>query len=67
MYLVIKRMSTMADDVIIVTSSLTKDMTGKCEEFRAGAIKALRSRKEVERVSRRARRGVLRILMVLEG
>lgn len=29
MYLAIKVMSSMADDVIIVTSSLTKDMTGK--------------------------------------
>lgn len=29
MYLAIKVMSSMAEDVIIVTSSLTKDMTGK--------------------------------------
>ena len=29
MYLAIKEMSTMASDVIIVTSSLTEDMTGK--------------------------------------
>lgn len=41
MYLTIKGMSTIADDVIIVTSSLTKDMTGKEEAFRAGAIRAL--------------------------
>ena len=31
----------MADDVIIVTSSLTKDMTGKEDLFRAAAIRAL--------------------------
>mmetsp|Transcript_5976 Transcript_5976/g.15229 ORF Transcript_5976/g.15229 Transcript_5976/m.15229 type:complete len:870 (+) Transcript_5976:19-2628(+) len=41
MYLVIKGMASIADDVIIVTSSLTKDMTGKNEQFRAGAIRAL--------------------------
>jgi len=41
MYLTIKEMSTIADDVIIVTSSLTKDMTGKEEAFKAGAIRAL--------------------------
>merc|ERR1719272_648623 len=41
MYLTIKAMSTMADDVIIVTSSLTKDMTGKTDAYRAGAIRAL--------------------------
>lgn len=29
-YLGIKELSSIADDVIIVTSSLTKDMTGKC-------------------------------------
>lgn len=39
MYLTIKAMSTMADDVIIVTSSLTKDMTGKTDAYRAGAIR----------------------------
>lgn len=31
----------MADDVIIVTSSLTKDMTGKEDGYRAAAIRAL--------------------------
>lgn len=41
MYLVIKGMSAIADDVIIVTSSLTKDMVGKNESYRAGAIRAL--------------------------
>jgi coatomer protein complex subunit gamma len=41
MYLTIKAMADIADDVIIVTSSLTKDMTGKEEAFRAGAIRAL--------------------------
>eukprot|EP00053_Salpingoeca_punica_P013887 m.126017 g.126017 ORF g.126017 m.126017 type:complete len:874 (-) comp16328_c0_seq3:294-2915(-) len=40
-YLAIKEMSTIADDVIIVTSSLTKDMTGKEDVYRAGAIRAL--------------------------
>ena len=41
MYLAIKDMSKIASDVIIVTSSLTKDMTGKEDQFRAGAIMAL--------------------------
>jgi coatomer protein complex subunit gamma len=40
-YLTIKEMSTLADDVIIVTSSLTKDMTGKEDLYRASAIRAL--------------------------
>lgn len=40
-YLVIKEMSTIAEDVIIVTSSLTKDMTGKEDQFRGPAIRAL--------------------------
>jgi len=40
-YLAIKEMSQIADDVIIVTSSLTKDMTGKEEQYRASAIRAL--------------------------
>ena len=40
-YLAIKDMSKIASDVIIVTSSLTKDMTGKEDQFRAGAIMAL--------------------------
>ena len=33
-YLAIKEMSQIADDVIIVTSSLTKDMTGKEDQYR---------------------------------
>ncbi|CAH8477765.1 unnamed protein product [Heterobilharzia americana] len=41
LYLVIKELSTVADDVIIVTSSLTKDMTGPEAAFRAPAIRAL--------------------------
>lgn len=41
MYVAIKEMSKIANDVIIVTSSLTKDMTGKEDQFRASAIKAL--------------------------
>ena len=40
-YLVIKDMAAIADDVIIVTSSLTKDMTGKEDAFRGPAIRAL--------------------------
>lgn len=40
-YLVIKEMATIAEDVIIVTSSLTKDMTGKEDQFRGPAIRAL--------------------------
>lgn len=40
-YLTIKELSTMAQDVIIVTSSLTKDMTGKEDLYRAAAIRAL--------------------------
>ncbi|XP_046976934.1 coatomer subunit gamma-like [Vanessa cardui] len=40
-YLCIKELSSMAQDVIIVTSSLTKDMTGKEDLYRAAAIRAL--------------------------
>lgn len=40
-YLAIKEMAKIADDVIIVTSSLTKDMTGKEDQYRASAIRAL--------------------------
>lgn len=40
-YLGIKELSSIADDVIIVTSSLTKDMTGKEDLYRAAAIRAL--------------------------
>ncbi|XP_031562648.1 coatomer subunit gamma-2-like [Actinia tenebrosa] len=40
-YLSIKELSTIAEDVIIVTSSLTKDMTGKEDMFRGSAIRAL--------------------------
>lgn len=40
-YLGIKGLSTISDDVIIVTSSLTKDMTGKEDSYRAAAIRAL--------------------------
>ena len=40
-YLGIKELSTIAEDVIIVTSSLTKDMTGKEDCYRAAAIRAL--------------------------
>lgn len=40
-YLCIKEMAYIAEDVIIVTSCLTKDMTGKEDQFRAPAIRAL--------------------------
>lgn len=40
-YLCIKELSPIAQDVIIVTSSLTKDMTGKQDLYRAAAIRAL--------------------------
>lgn len=40
-YLGIKELSSVAEDVIIVTSSLTKDMTGKEDMYRAAAIRAL--------------------------
>ncbi|KAK7102060.1 coatomer subunit gamma-2-like [Littorina saxatilis] len=41
MYMGIKDMSKIANDVIIVTSSLMKDMTGKEDQFRGPAIRAL--------------------------
>lgn len=41
LYLCIKEMATIANDVIIVTSSLTKDMTGKEDSYRGPAIRAL--------------------------
>lgn len=40
-YLTIKEMSCIAEDVIIVTSSLTKDMTGKDDNYRGPAVRAL--------------------------
>jgi hypothetical protein len=40
-YLGIKNLATISNDVIIVTSSLTKDMTGKEDAYRAPAIRAL--------------------------
>ncbi|KXJ05257.1 Coatomer subunit gamma-2, partial [Exaiptasia diaphana] len=40
-YLAIKELASIAEDVIIVTSSLTKDMTGKEDMFRGSAIRAL--------------------------
>ena len=41
-YLVIKELSTVAEDVIMVTSSLMKDMQPKSElTYRANAIRAL--------------------------
>ncbi|XP_021104471.1 coatomer subunit gamma-1 [Heterocephalus glaber] len=40
-YLTIKQMSCITEDVIIVTSSLTKDMTGKEDNYRGLAVRAL--------------------------
>ncbi|XP_076062943.1 coat protein (coatomer) gamma isoform X3 [Oratosquilla oratoria] len=40
-YLGIKELCITAEDTIIVTSSLTKDMTGKEDQYRAPAIRAL--------------------------
>uniref|UniRef100_A0A3P9APM8 Coatomer subunit gamma n=1 Tax=Esox lucius TaxID=8010 RepID=A0A3P9APM8_ESOLU len=40
-YLTIKEMANISEDVIIVTSSLTKDMTGKEDVYRGPAIRAL--------------------------
>ncbi|XP_059481217.1 coatomer subunit gamma isoform X2 [Neocloeon triangulifer] len=40
-YLGIKELAGIAEDVIIVTSSLTKDMTGREDMYRAAAIRAL--------------------------
>ncbi|VDP05440.1 unnamed protein product [Soboliphyme baturini] len=40
-YLTIKELAPIADDVIIVTSSLTKDMTGKEDMYRAAAVRTL--------------------------
>jgi coatomer protein complex subunit gamma len=41
LYLCIKEMANIANDVIIVTSSLTKDMTGKEDLYRGPSIRAL--------------------------
>ncbi|XP_003384949.1 PREDICTED: coatomer subunit gamma-2-like [Amphimedon queenslandica] len=40
-YVSVKEMAKIANDVIIVTSSLTKDMTGKEDQYRGSAIRAL--------------------------
>ncbi|XP_063797227.1 coatomer subunit gamma-1 [Pseudophryne corroboree] len=40
-YLTIKEMANISEDVIIVTSSLTKDMTGKDDGYRGPAVRAL--------------------------
>ncbi|XP_042231266.1 LOW QUALITY PROTEIN: coatomer subunit gamma-2-like [Homarus americanus] len=40
-YLGIKELCAVAEDTIIVTSSLTKDMTGREDQYRAPAIRAL--------------------------
>ncbi|CAO4374276.1 unnamed protein product [Caenorhabditis nigoni] len=40
-YLAVKELAEVSDDVIIVTSSLTKDMTGREDLYRAAAIRAL--------------------------
>lgn len=41
LYLTIKEMAPFTENVIIVTSSLTKDMTGKLDAYRGSAIRAL--------------------------
>ncbi|EGC39052.1 hypothetical protein DICPUDRAFT_45443 [Dictyostelium purpureum] len=41
MYLLLKELSSISDDAIIVISSLTKDMTHKIELYRANAIRIL--------------------------
>lgn len=40
-YLVLKELTPMSDDVIIVMSSLTKDMNSKTDLYRANAIRVL--------------------------
>ncbi|XP_075039710.1 coatomer subunit gamma-1 [Mixophyes fleayi] len=40
-YITIKEMASISEDVIIVTSSLTKDMTGKDDSYRGPAVRAL--------------------------
>lgn len=40
-YLVLKELMTMSDDVIIVMSSLTKDINSKVDVYRANAIRVL--------------------------
>ncbi len=47
-YLSIKEMSSVSNDVIIVTSSLTRDMTGKEDSHRGPAIRALCKITDVE-------------------
>lgn len=49
-YLGIKELSSLAEDVIIVTSSLTKDMTGHEDLYRAAAIRALCSITDVSSI-----------------
>lgn len=49
-YLVIKELSTIAEDVIMVTSSLMKDMQPTSEVmYRANAIRVLRKITDVSR------------------
>jgi coatomer subunit gamma len=50
-YLGIKDLAGIAEDVIIVTSSLTKDMTGREDMYRAAAIRALCSITDVSSFS----------------
>ena len=40
-YLVLKELMTMSDDVIIVMASLTKDMNSRTDVYRANAIRVL--------------------------
>ncbi len=40
-YLSTKKMSTISNDIIILTSSLTKDMTGKEDSHQGTAVRAI--------------------------
>lgn len=59
-YLVIKELSTIAEDVIMVTSSLTKDMNAKSDViYRANAIRALCKITDVSCSKTRSRLGMV--------
>ncbi len=61
-YIGIKDLSNVADDVIIVTSSLTKDMTGKEDTYRAPAIRALTAITDVILIIILIRNHIIKIL-----
>ena len=58
-YLCIKEMATISEDVIIVTSSLTKDMTGKVRQFYNAMITTIYKQK-TKKVGRKCEDTVLR-------